>query len=123
MVGSDCILVGAAFMCAERIAIGKRVILSYNVTIADSDFHPMDPAERRRDAVANSPFGNKSNRPMIITQPVEIADDVWIGIGAIILKGVRIGKGAQVGAGAVISRDVPEGARVFGNPATRAEHT
>ena len=121
MVGSDCILVGAVFMCAEQITIGKRVTISYNTTIADCDFHPMDPDERRRDAVANSPFGDKSSRPTIITQPVEIADDVWIGIGAIILKGVKVGKDARIGAGAVVTRDVPDGARVFGNPAIRAE--
>jgi acetyltransferase-like isoleucine patch superfamily enzyme len=120
-VGNDCVLVGAVFMCAERITIGNRVIISYNVTLADSDFHPMDPDERRRDAVANSPSGDKCSRPKITTQPIEIADDVWIGIGAIILKGVRIGKGARVGVGAVITRDVPEGARVFGNPAIRVE--
>jgi acetyltransferase-like isoleucine patch superfamily enzyme len=121
VVGSDCILVGAVFMCAEQITIGKRVTISYNVTIADCDFHPMDPDERKRDAVANSPFGDKSSRPTIITQPVEIADDVWVGIGAIILKGVKIGKGARIGAGAVVTRDVSEGARVFGNPAIGAE--
>jgi acetyltransferase-like isoleucine patch superfamily enzyme len=117
VIGSDCVLVGAIFMCAEQITIGSRVILSYNVTIADSDFHPMDPDERRRDAVANAPLGDKSNRARLITQPVSIADDVWIGIGAIILKGVAIGKGVRIGAGAVVTRDVPEGARVFGNPA------
>ena len=54
-------------------------------------------------------------------QPIEIADDVWIGIGAIILKGVKIGKDVRIGAGAVVTHDVPNGARVFGNPAIKAE--
>jgi 2,3,4,5-tetrahydropyridine-2,6-dicarboxylate N-succinyltransferase len=49
--------------------------------------------------------------------PVVIEDDAWIGIGAIVLKGVRIGAGARVGAGAVVARDVPAGASVEGNPA------
>jgi acetyltransferase-like isoleucine patch superfamily enzyme len=100
IVGSDCILVGAVFMCAGQITIGNQVIISYNVTIADSDFHPMDPAERRRDALANAPLGDKRNRPKIISESVEISDDVWVGIGAIILKGTKIGKGARIGAGA-----------------------
>jgi acetyltransferase-like isoleucine patch superfamily enzyme len=121
VVGSDSILVGAVFMCAERIKIGERVTISYNVTIADCDFHPLDVDERRRDAVAISPSGDKNDRPTVITQPVAIADDVWIGIGAIILKGVKIGKHARIGAGAVVTRDVPDGAHVFGNPAIRAE--
>jgi acetyltransferase-like isoleucine patch superfamily enzyme len=49
---------------------------------------------------------------------VVIEDDAWIGIGAIVLKGVRIGAGARVEAGAVVTRDVPSGATVAGNPAT-----
>jgi len=116
-VGDDCILAGPVFMCAERIAVGQRVMISYQVTIADSDFHPIDPEERKRDAVANAPFGDRSQRPAYQTRPVVIEDDVWIGIGAIILKGVRVGRGARIGAGAVLTSDVPPGAMVIGNPA------
>lgn len=117
LVGSDTILVGAIFMCQEAITIGNRVIVSYHVTIADSDFHPLDPQERRQDAIANSPLGDRQHRPPVIARPVVIEDDAWIGIGAIILKGVRIGQGARVGAGAVVTRDVPAAATVLGNPA------
>jgi acetyltransferase-like isoleucine patch superfamily enzyme len=116
-IGDDSILVGPVFMCAESISVGRRVILSYQVTIADSDFHPMDPQERKRDAIANAPFGDRSQRPAYISWPVVIEDEVWIGIGAIILKGVRIGRGARIGAGAVVTSDVPPGTAVMGNPA------
>jgi acetyltransferase-like isoleucine patch superfamily enzyme len=116
-VGDDSILVGAIFWCADRITIGKRVMISYNVMIADSDFHPRDPEQRRIDAMAISPGGNGIVRPPFVTRPVVIEDDVRIGLGAIILKGVRLGSGATVGAGAVVSRDVPVGATVMGNPA------
>ena len=116
-VGDDSILVGVVFMCAESIRIGRRVVISYNVTIADSDFHPRDPELRKLDAIANAPEGDKSQRPPIIAKPVVIEDDVWIGIGAILLKGVRIGRGARIGAGAVVTKDVPPGATVVGNPA------
>lgn len=116
-VGDDTTLVGAVFMCAERITIGRRVVVSYNVTIADSDFHPRDPEERKRDAIANAPFGDKDTRPPLLTRPVVIEDDVWIGIGAIILKGVRIGARARVAAGTVVTANVPPGATVAGNPA------
>lgn len=116
-VGDGSVLVGAVFMCAERITIGRRVIVSYNSTIADSDFHPRDPALRKVDAIANAPFGDRSKRPIVLSQPVVIEDDVHIGIGAIILKGVRIGAGARIGAGSVVTSDVPAGAFVTGNPA------
>ena len=116
-VGDDTTLVGAVFMCAESIRIGRRVIVSYNVTIADSDFHPRDPEQRKLDAIANAPEGDKRTRPPVITRPVVIEDDVWIGIGAIILKGVRLGRGSRIGAGAVVTSDVPPGVTVEGNPA------
>ena len=120
-VGDDSTLVGAVFMCAEHIHIGKRVIVSYNVTIADSDFHPLEPEQRKQDAIASAPEGDRSQRPALVTRPVIIEDDVRIGIGAIVLKGVRIGKGACIGAGSVVASDVSAGAVVAGNPA-RTEH-
>jgi acetyltransferase-like isoleucine patch superfamily enzyme len=116
-VGNDSVLVGAVFMCADRITLGERVVVSYHVTIADSDFHPMSVEDRKLDAIANAPNGDRSRRPVLNTSPVRIDDDVWIGIGAIILKGVHIGAGARVAAGSVVTRDVPPGAHVAGNPA------
>lgn len=120
-IGDDSIMVGPIFMCAEQIKIGRRVVVSYNVTIADSDFHPLDPEARKRDAIANAPFGNKSDRPPYLSRPVTIGDDVSIGIGAIILKGVNIGTGATIAAGSVVAHDVPAGAYVEGNPARVVE--
>jgi acetyltransferase-like isoleucine patch superfamily enzyme len=116
-VGDDSVLVGALFMCAESIRLGKRVVVSYNVTIADSDFHPRDPELRKQDAIANAPGGDLSKRPPFVSRPVVIGDDVKIGTGAIVLKGVHIGAGARVAAGAVVTEDVPAGAEVAGNPA------
>ena len=117
LVGDDCVLVGAVFMCAERIELGRGVVVSYGVTIADSDFHPVDPDARRLDALANAPGGDRRSRPLIESRPVRIGDGAWVGIGAIVLKGVAIGEGARIGAGAVVTRDVPAGAVVEGNPA------
>jgi acetyltransferase-like isoleucine patch superfamily enzyme len=116
-VGDGCVLVGAVFMCRQEISVGRGVVISYQVTIADSDFHPRDPAERRRDAVASAPHGDPAARPAVESRPVSIGDGAWIGIGAIVLKGVNVGAGARIGPGAVVARDVPAGARVEGNPA------
>jgi acetyltransferase-like isoleucine patch superfamily enzyme len=117
IIGDESILVGAVFMCAGSITIGKRVVVSYNVTIADSDFHPHDAEMRKLDAIANAPYGDRSVRPECVSRPVVIEDDVWIGIGAIILKGVTIGRGARIGAGSVVTSNIPAGVEVSGNPA------
>jgi acetyltransferase-like isoleucine patch superfamily enzyme len=69
------------------------------------------------DTVAISPAGDRSRRPPIDARPVEIEDDVWIGINATILKGVRISAGAVIAPGAVVTANVPAGCRVAGNPA------
>ncbi len=49
--------------------------------------------------------------------PILIGQDVWIGMGAIILPGVTLGDGSIVGAGAVVTSDVPSGTVVSGVPA------
>ncbi|HEU5085523.1 MAG TPA: acyltransferase [Acidimicrobiales bacterium] len=114
-VGDDCVLVGPQFLCGDRITIGPRSVLSYNVSVADCDFHPHDPAARALDAEAISPAGS-GVRPTLDTAPVHIGADCRIGIGAVILKGVTIGDGATVAAGTVVTGDVPAGATVAGNP-------
>lgn len=48
---------------------------------------------------------------------INIGDDVWIGAGVIILKGVEVGNGAVIGAGSVVTKDIPEFAICVGNPA------
>ncbi|MEL7163627.1 MAG: acyltransferase, partial [Bacteroidota bacterium] len=52
-----------------------------------------------------------------VMKPILIEDDVWIGLGAIILHGVTISRGAVVAAGAVVTSNVPAEAIVGGNPA------
>jgi len=54
---------------------------------------------------------------LLRSSPVVIEDDVWVGHGATILKGVKIGKGAIVAAGAVVTRDVESYSIVGGVPA------
>ena len=49
--------------------------------------------------------------------PITIEDDAWLGGSVVVCPGVRIGRGAVVGAGSVVTRDVPDGAVVAGNPA------
>jgi acetyltransferase-like isoleucine patch superfamily enzyme len=48
---------------------------------------------------------------------ISIGDDAWVGDSVIVLDGVTIGRGAVIGAGSVVTRSVPDGAVVVGNPA------
>lgn len=116
-IGDYCYFTNAVLLCELELRIGSYVVIGWNTTIADTDFHPLDPAERVRDAIACSPLGKGLSRPALERNPVIIEDDVWIGPNATLLKGVRIGAGAFIEAGALVTRDVPAGARVLGNPA------
>jgi acetyltransferase-like isoleucine patch superfamily enzyme len=49
--------------------------------------------------------------------PVQIHDDVWVGVSAIIMPGVTIGRGAVIGAGAVVTKNIPEYGVAVGIPA------
>ncbi len=118
VVGDFTLLNGALVMAEERIEIGSHCLISWNVGIADSDFHPLEPAQRLIDAHALAPFyKDRPSRPKLETRPVRIADNVWIGMNAIILKGVTIGENSVVAAGAVVVKSVPANTIVAGNPA------
>jgi acetyltransferase-like isoleucine patch superfamily enzyme len=116
-IGDQCFLANASLVCAERISIGHRVMIAGGVTIVDSDFHPLSVLERVGDTVALSLRGDRHHRPPVTSRPVHIEDDVWIGWNATILKGVRVGAGSVISPGAVVTRDVPPGVEVQGNPA------
>lgn len=53
----------------------------------------------------------------IYCDPVIIEDDVWVGVGAIILQGVRIGRGSIIGAGALVTSDIGPDSIAIGVPA------
>jgi acetyltransferase-like isoleucine patch superfamily enzyme len=117
VIGDYCYFTNAVLLCELEVRIGSYVVIGWNTTISDTDFHPLAPAERIADAVACSPLGQSRPRPPILKKAVVIEDDVWIGPNATILKGVRIGAGAWVEAGSLVTRDVPPGSRILGNPA------
>ena len=85
------------------IRIGARALLGSAVTILDSDFHDLHPARRRGASPAMG--------------PVELGENVFVGDGVRILKGVTIGADSVVGAGSVVTRSIPAGVVAAGNPA------
>lgn len=90
---------GLNLSCFERISIGRDVAIAEHVTIRDSDDHVLSGASRPT------------------TAPVTIGNHVWIGMNAIILKGVTIGDGAVIAAGSVVTRDIPPATLAAGVPA------
>lgn len=85
--------------CFNSISIGDNVAIAKGVIIRDSDNHTINGLKHNTSA------------------PIIIEDNVWIGMRALILKGVHIGSGAIIAAGAVVSRDVPPNSIVAGVPA------
>ena len=88
----------------EIVNIGNDVMIAQNVSIRDTDH-----AFERTDV--------PMNKQGITTAPVIIENDVWIGHGAILTKGIRIGTGAIVAGGSVVTKDVPKYTIVGGVPA------
>lgn len=92
--------VNLTIICADRIEIGKDVMMGRNVTIRDNNGkHYLNRA------------GYKDHAPVIIK------DKVWLCEGCTIMPGVTIGQGAIVAAGAVVTHSVKPFTMVAGNPA------
>ncbi len=115
-IGDACYFTNVMLLSEESIVIGSHVVIGWNSTISDADFHPLSPALRIQDVLALAPHPT-GERPKFTTKPVTIEDDVWIGPGVAVLKGVRLQRGASIEPGTVVLKDVPAGARAFGNPA------
>ena len=110
IIGDHVGLSGTAIVCHERITIGNHVRIGMNCVIYDSDFHDLD---YRRRAMIPEDYAH------VVTKPVTIGNDVFIGAHSTILKGVTIGDKAIIGAGSVVAKSVPAGEIWAGNPARR----
>jgi acetyltransferase-like isoleucine patch superfamily enzyme len=105
-IGNDVGISGAILDARSSISIGDRCMLGANCSVYSSDYHPLHPADRH-DRRASA----------VQTAPVTLENDVWIGANALILKGVTVGASSIVGAGSVVTKSVPPGVIVAGNPA------
>ncbi len=105
-IGNEVGISGAILDARDSIFIGNRCMLGANCSVFSSNYHPLHPRDRH-DLMQKA----------VATAPVTLEDDVWIGANAIILKGVTIGAASIVAAGSVVSKSVPPGFIVAGNPA------
>ena len=99
---------GVSIFCSQRIEIGSNLTCGGNVSIWDTDFHPLDSAARRRH-----------DTEQIKRAPIEIGPDVFIGAQSVVLKGARIGARSVIGAGSVVTGEIPADELWAGNPARR----
>ena len=96
-IGNKCGFSGTVIGAAQCIKLGNNVRCGANTLITDSDWHTDD-------------YRTGENKEVIIE------DNVWLGYGVKVLKGVRIGKNSLIGANSVVTKDVPENVIAVGNP-------
>ena len=82
---------GTKINCRDKITVGRNVMIGQNVLIYDHDHD----------------FKSDNRREKFVTVPINIGDNVWIGSGVIILKGVSIGDNSVIAAGTVVRENVP----------------
>ena len=100
---------GADFLDGGTITIGSRVMIGPEVKIFSGN-HSLVPEDRMKIVDGKMQLISRAEH-------VTIGDDVWICGNVTICPGVKIGNRAVVAAGAVVTKDVPEGCLVGGNPA------
>lgn len=98
-----------SIICYNRIVIGDNVVVSWNTTIIDTDLHKVE------NVITKEIY--EESREIII------GNNVWIGMGSIILKGCIIPAGCIIAANAVVTKVfINENAILAGNPAVEKKH-
>ncbi len=121
-----------ALVRSKAFAVGEGTYFSWGVSVALETWGELAVTIGERCAIGTyvtfitCSVPNKSRqmeiegfeeRFVIRNAPITIGDDTWIGVGAVILPGVRVGNFCLVGAGSVVTSDVPDYAVVAGVPA------
>ena len=92
-----------AILCYDSITIGKNVLVSWNTTIMDTDFHPIEDLNTGKQAK--------------MTGDILIGNHVWIGFGSTLLKNTMVPDGCIVGAQALVNKRFTEPiVLIAGNP-------
>jgi UDP-2-acetamido-3-amino-2,3-dideoxy-glucuronate N-acetyltransferase len=105
VVGADCKIQSHSFIC-DGVEIGDEVFVGHGVVFVND----------KRPRATNEDGRLQTEADWTLLRTV-VERRASLGSGAVILGGLRIGEGALVGAGAVVTRDVPPGETVVGNPA------
>ncbi|MFO0900351.1 MAG: acyltransferase [Pirellulales bacterium] len=122
-VGADCLIARGAQLVSEsleaELVVGDRVQLNYHVHLDYTGGLTLeDDVLVSEDAMIYTHSHGHDPKSHPVATPLVVGRGAWIGARAIVLPGVAcVGPGAIVGAGAVVTREVPAGAIVAGNPA------
>ncbi len=114
-IGADANLNDHVFV-ENDVVIGDRVTVKSGVQLWDGIRLEDDVFVGPNVTFTNDPFPRSKRQPAQFSRTV-VERGASIGGGAVILPGIRIGAEAMVGAGSVVTKDVPAGAIVVGNPA------
>lgn len=104
-IGKNCKISSHTFIC-EGVTIEDEVFIGHNVTFINDSYPKATTADGRLQTEADW-----------TVEPVLVKKGVSVGSGSTILANVTIGEKAIIGAGSVVTKDVPAGAIVAGNPA------
>jgi acetyltransferase-like isoleucine patch superfamily enzyme len=118
-IGDECIIgryVAVNYNChvGDRTKVMDLAILTGNMTIGEDVFIAMHVSSANDNAMGADSYDEEQ-----VVGPT-VGARARIGVGAILLPGVRVGEDATVAAGALVTRDVPDGATVLGRPARPA---
>ena len=102
-IGENSGFSGTVIGAVKSIIIGNNVLSGANVLITDFDWHPIDPVRRH-------------TTEGVLSAPIVIEDNVWLGINTVVLKGVTIGKNSVIGANSLVVKDIPANVIAAGNP-------
>ena len=109
-IGRNCKISSHTFIC-EGVTIEDEVFIGHNVTFINDRYPRATTADGSLKAAADW-----------VCVPTRVKRGASIGSSATILCGVTVGELAIVGAGSVVTRDVPPGSIVAGNPARIIRH-
>jgi acetyltransferase-like isoleucine patch superfamily enzyme len=92
---------GTRILSSDHVTIGSNTMIAGEVYISDSDWHDVYDRTSEQDA----------------HKPIVLEENVWLGYGVKVCKGVTIGKNSVIGAGSVVAKSIPANVIAAGNPA------
>ena len=96
-IGDNCGFSGVSIVSSISVVLGNNVLCGTNVTIGDRNDH-------------------EDLYPQFIPYPIQIGNNVWIGMNTVIMKGVDIGDNVIIGANSIVTKSIPSNVIATGNP-------